>query len=82
MLGDVNGDKILDARDATAILTEYAHTSTVDGKSIFNDDQKKAADVNKDGILDARDATAVFSFYVYTSVPEHKDVDFDTFMKL
>ena len=82
MLGDVNGDKILDARDASAILSEYAQTSTVDGKSTFTDDQKKAADVNKDNVVDARDATAVFSYYVYTSVPEHKDVDFDTFMKL
>mgnify|MGYP003323409136 CR=1 FL=1 len=65
-LGDVNNDRTIDAMDASAILTEYAVTST--GKpSTFNDDQRKAADVNSDSQLDARDASLVLTYYVYTS---------------
>jgi len=65
-IGDVNGDNIIDGRDATEVLTEYARTST-GHKNSFSADQKKAADVNSDGIIDGRDATAVLSYYAYIS---------------
>ena len=68
-LGDVNGDKIIDGRDATDILTDYAKTSTGQD-SKYNEEQKTAADVNKDNIIDGRDATAILSYYVKTSVGE------------
>ena len=65
-LGDVTDDGIIDGRDATAVLTEYAMTST-GKKSQFNEDQIKAADVNKDNIIDGRDATNILTYYAYTS---------------
>ena len=65
-LGDVNVDNIIDGRDATDVLTEYAKTSTGQ-ESKYTEEQKKAADVNKDGILDGRDATAILTYYAKTS---------------
>ena len=65
-LGDVTNDGIIDGRDATAVLTEYAMTST-GKKSQFDEDQIKAADVNKDNIIDGRDATNILTYYAYTS---------------
>ena len=66
-LGDVNTDGILDGRDATAILTYYAITST---GSEFNNDGFNAeyADYNKDSVIDGRDATAVLTYYAKSSV--------------
>ncbi len=64
--GDVTKDDVIDGRDATAILTHYAKTSTGQ-KGDFDEDQLKAAEVNKDGIVDGRDATIVLSYYAYTS---------------
>lgn len=64
--GDVNRDTIIDARDASAVLTEYAQTST--GKApTFTGARFHAADINKDGVLDGRDASAILSYYTYTS---------------
>jgi len=65
-LGDVTGDGIIDGRDATDVLTEYAKSSTGQ-ESKYTEEQKKAADVNKDGILDGRDATAILTYYAKTS---------------
>ena len=68
-LGDVNGDNIIDGRDATDILTEYAKTSTGQ-KSKYSEEQKKAADVNNDVIIDGRDATNILTYYAKISVGE------------
>ena len=68
-LGDVTGDGIIDGRDATDVLTDYARTSTGKGSS-FNEEQKKAADVNNDGIIDGRDATRILTYYAKISVGE------------
>ncbi len=65
-LGDVNGDGMIDAVDASCILTEYSSLSTT-SKSTFDKQQKKAADVNNDGMIDAVDASIVLSFYSYLS---------------
>ncbi len=66
MLGDVTGDGIIDATDASAILTAYAEESV--GKiSGFTKEQKNLADVNNDGIFDAVDASAVLTFYAKSS---------------
>ena len=64
--GDVTGDGIIDGRDATDVLTEYAKTSTGQD-SKYSEEQKKAADVNNDDILDGRDATAILTYYAKTS---------------
>ena len=65
-LGDINGDGLIDGRDATAVLTEYTVVST-DGESTFTDAQYTAADVNTDLNVDARDATAILTFYARQS---------------
>ena len=64
--GDINGDKIIDGRDASMILTEYARTST-SHDSEFSNEQRKAADVNNDNVVDGRDATLVLTYYTLTS---------------
>ena len=64
---DVNGDAIVDARDATDVLTDYARTSA--GKaSVFDQAQKIAADANSDSIVDGRDATIILTYYARQSV--------------
>lgn len=74
ILGDVNNDKIIDARDASAVLIEYAQSSTDAGGS-FTDEQKKAADVNNDGKVDARDASDILRFYALSSANQIKTLD-------
>lgn len=64
---DVNGDSIVDGRDATEVLTEYARTSA--GKTAgFTSAQNKAADANGDSIVDGRDASIILAYYARQSV--------------
>lgn len=65
-LGDANEDGKVDAKDASAILAEYAMMSTR-GDSTFTDNQRNAADVNKDGKTDAKDASCILAYYAYIS---------------
>ena len=63
--GDFNSDGIIDGRDATAILTQYAKDSVQTGPlSSF----WFYGDYNNDGILDARDASDVLTYYAKSSV--------------
>lgn len=64
--GDVNGDGLIDAVDASLILAEYSALST-NGISAFSDLQKVSADINKDGLTDACDSSLILSFYSYLS---------------
>ena len=63
-MGDVNGDDIIDGRDATDILTAYAKSSAGGD----NDVDTIIADYDYNGIIDARDATAVLTAYAKASV--------------
>lgn len=74
MLGEVNDDGVIDAIDASAILTEYALTSVGRDPS-FTDGQQKAADVNLDGIVDATDASTVLTYYAYVSVNDNMTLE-------
>ena len=76
-MGDANLDGVVDARDATAILTEYAVSSTT-GKPAFGESPRIAAvsDVNGDNIIDGRDATEVCTYYAYISIDGNPQVDF------
>jgi len=65
-LGDVNQNNLIDAVDATIVLTEYASLSTGSTGS-FTESQKKSADVNFDGKTDAVDATEILQYYAYAS---------------
>ncbi len=66
MLGDVNGDGMVDSSDASLVLTEYALLST--GKNgTFSESVKKLADLNKDGITDSSDASLILAYYAHVS---------------
>ena len=68
-LGDVNGDGIIDAVDASNVLRYYAIIST-DQEGGFTDDQKAAADVNKDGEVNAVDSSNILAYYAYASISD------------
>ncbi len=74
ILGDVNNDSTIDARDASAVLAEYANSSTAVGAS-FAPAQIKAANVNKDGTVDARDASDILRYYALSSVSDIDSFD-------
>ena len=65
-MGDVNGDDIIDGRDATDILTAYAKASVGDDM----DADKVIADFDYNGKIDARDASAVLTAYAKASASE------------
>ena len=62
--GDVNGDGVIDARDATEVLTSFAKTSV--GKPMKLN--KYYSDVNNDNIIDGRDASQLLTEYAKLSV--------------
>ncbi len=74
LLGDVNEDGKIDAKDASDILVEYSKMST-GGASSFSDKQKTAANVNGDDKIDAKDASAILSYYSYTSTGGKEDIE-------
>ncbi|MBO5163874.1 MAG: leucine-rich repeat protein [Ruminococcus sp.] len=66
MLGDVNGDSMVDSSDASLVLVEYAMLST--GKNgNFSESVKKLADLNKDGMTDSSDASLILAYYAHVS---------------
>jgi hypothetical protein len=66
LLGDVNLDGAVDAKDASAVLAEYAALSTGNDSS-FTEQQNKNADVNFDGAVNASDASKILAFYSFLS---------------
>ena len=66
VFGDVNGDRKVNAVDASVISVEYALLST-DGISGFTDEQNKAGDADGDGKISAIDASYIASYYAYLS---------------
>ena len=71
LYGDVNGDGLVTAVDASIILTEYAAVSA-GAEHSFTQAQAIAADVNKDGAANAVDASVILSYYAFCSVNEVK----------
>lgn len=67
LLGDVNNDADIDARDATLVLEQYASLA-LSGVNSLTDQQMTAADVNTDSSVDARDATVILRYYAYRSL--------------
>lgn len=65
-VGNVNGDDIIDANDASVILGTYALLSTGE-ISVLSDEQLNTADVNDDGTVDANDASVILGYYSYLS---------------
>lgn len=66
LIGDINNDNMIDAKDASAILAEYARAST-GAETSFSPWQKKIGDIKSDGIIDANDASRVLMEYARLS---------------
>lgn len=65
-LGDVNSDNMVNAVDASMVLTDYAVVST--GKpSELNENQLKCADTDANGTVNAIDASRILTYYANTS---------------
>ena len=60
--GDINDDGKIDSTDASAVLMEYALSST-NKPSSLSDAQKNAANLNGDTSVDSTDASAILSYY-------------------
>lgn len=65
-IGDIDGNGIVDGRDATAVLTAYA-VASVRGAYPLSEEQLSAADVTGNGITDGIDASMILSFYAASS---------------
>lgn len=70
MLGDVNSDNLIDARDASLVLMQYAAES-LDSANVIDAQQRFIANVNNDTAVDARDASIILSYYAYCSLTEN-----------
>ncbi|MBR2088583.1 MAG: hypothetical protein IJ906_15965 [Oscillospiraceae bacterium] len=74
-LGDLNGDKFVNARDAAVILQEAACQGT--GSHLLTGLQCAAADVSFDGTVNARDASLVLRYAAErgtsVSIPDFAD---------
>ncbi|HAE52011.1 MAG TPA: hypothetical protein DCG30_01990, partial [Ruminococcus sp.] len=64
IIGDVDGDKLINSNDASKVLVYYSQSST--GKSIDEKEIKKC-DVNNDGRIDSNDASLILAYYAYAS---------------
>ena len=61
-LGDVNADGLVDGRDASMALAEYADNSSGIAGSL-TEDQKRRADTDRDGSVTGKDATLILGVY-------------------
>ena len=64
-LGDPTGDGIIDAVDASNILSQYTKYST--GAAEPTADGLAVCDVNTDGYIDSVDASKVLAYYAHVS---------------
>lgn len=78
--GDVNGDGVIDAVDASEVLAYYARVST-DQEGGFGRNQQAAADVDMNGFIDSVDASDILAYYAYASTAEGKVVSIEEYMK-
>lgn len=67
LMRDVNFDGVVDGRDASEVLSEYARIS-VGNESLFTETQKYVADANGDGMITATDATDILTYYCSNAV--------------
>lgn len=65
--GDINNDGSITAVDASAVLSEYARTSSDGEGTGFTEAQKLKADLNDDFRVNAVDASKILSYYAYTA---------------
>lgn len=75
ILGDVNFDEKIDARDASRVLKNYTYISDDPETAILSVLQTKQSDVNSDTLSDAKDASAILRYYAYISNNEYCPID-------
>ena len=73
--GDLNGDGIIDAVDASFLLADYAKYST--DKAVPTAEDINVSDVNKDGRINAVDASLLLAYYARVS--SGKNITFKAF---
>ena len=78
--GDVTGDGIIDAVDASSVLAYYARTAT-NQEGGYTEEQLLAADINHDGEINAVDASNILAYYAYTAVTDKNVMSLEEFMK-
>ncbi len=78
LTGDANCNGIIDAMDASKILTYYVEMS-VQKRTAFFPGHIDIIDANKDGSVSAIDASLVLTYYAYTSVGN--DISFAEFVE-
>jgi|GEM_PF-6813497 len=66
VFGDVNGDGVVDASDASEMLAHYALISIGEEGSIPEENFSRV-DVTKDAVLDAADASLILRYYTMSS---------------
>ena len=69
MIGDIDGDGVVDAADASAVLAAYACTSAGQDSPLYSY-QTSAADLNGDSAVDAVDASLILSYYAWASATD------------
>ena len=70
MRGDASGDGVINAVDASAILSTYSKLSSSDKAA--SEAELAACDVNRDGFINSVDASEVLSYYAYSSTTSNK----------
>ncbi len=68
LLGDVDGNDVVDGRDASMVLTHYALTSTSQEGIITDAQALLNADWDRNDVIDGRDASAILTYYAEQSV--------------
>ena len=76
--GDPTGDGIIDAIDASYILSLYADVSVGDGE--ITDEIMAICDVDKDGKVNSLDASLILSYYANQSIGD-TEVSLETLLK-
>lgn len=79
--GDIDGDGMITAKDASYVLMAYGATATGQEYNL-TDGQKKSADVNKDDKIDASDASIMLAYYAYTSTTADVTETFEEWVAL
>lgn len=80
VLGDVDGNGVIDGTDASLVLSVYAETS-VGTDSRLTDSQTLAADADENHIVDGSDASWILSYYAYISVHGGGEMDLRRFVE-
>ena len=72
--GDISGNGVIDASDASMILARYAECSI--NNISLPEDEMLVYDINGDKVLDSSDASCVLGYYAYTSTGGNESLEY------